>query len=73
MPWAHIWDRWEIVTTLGFEWEVYTGRRPWRWSFVVYIATRALALIAIIVSLVGFNVTTEYNCNVHHNLLIVCR
>lgn len=23
---------WEWVTSLGFEWEVYTGKRPWRWS-----------------------------------------
>jgi len=54
---------WEFVTTLGFEWEVYTGRRPWRWSFIVYIAARLLALFAVILSLVGFNVTREFNCN----------
>ncbi|KAF8256660.1 hypothetical protein EI94DRAFT_1763813 [Lactarius quietus] len=53
---------WEYVTTLDFEWEVYTGRRPWRWSFLVYVAARLLALSCIIVSLVGFNLTREFNC-----------
>src|SRR6266571_7335912 len=27
--------RWEYFTTLWFEWEVYTKRRPWRWSMLV--------------------------------------
>lgn len=57
-------DSWEFVTTLDFEWEVYTGKRPWRWSFVVYVAARVLALICIILSLVGFNLTRQFNCNV---------
>lgn len=64
-------DRWEFFTTLDFEWEVYTGRRPWRWSFIVYVTTRMLALICIIISLVGFNLTQEFNCNVRPP--IVCR
>jgi len=54
---------WEFVTTFDFEWEVYTGRRPWRWSFIVYVTARMLALICIIISLVGFNLTREFNCN----------
>lgn len=58
------WDRWEFVTTLDFEWEVYTGRRPWRWSFIVYVSARLLALACIILSLVGFNLTRQFNCNV---------
>jgi hypothetical protein len=70
VPWAHIWDRWEYVTTVDFEWEVYTGRRPWRWSFVVYLLARVFALIAIILSLMGLNVTREYNCDVL--LLVMC-
>jgi len=48
---------WEFVTTLQFEWEVYTGRRPWRWSFIVYVMARVLGLACIILSLVGFSVT----------------
>lgn len=53
---------WEYITTLDFEWEVYTGRRQWRWSFLVYIAARLFALSCIVVSLVGFNLTREFNC-----------
>jgi len=54
---------WEFVTTLDFEWEVYTGRRPWRWSFIVYVTTRVLALLCFIISLVGFNLEREFSCN----------
>jgi len=54
---------WEFVTTLQFEWEVYTGRRPWRWSFIVYVMARVLGLACIILSLVGFSVTREFNCD----------
>ena len=56
--------RWEFVTTLDFEWEILTGKRPWKWSFVVYLMARALALMAIICELVGFNLTSKFNCNV---------
>jgi hypothetical protein len=59
------WIRWEFVTTLDFEWEVYCGRRPWRWSFIVYVTTRVLALLCFLISLVGFNLEREFNCNVN--------
>ncbi|KAI0248736.1 hypothetical protein BJV78DRAFT_1233019 [Lactifluus subvellereus] len=55
---------WEYITSLHFEWEVYTGKRPWRWSFIWYIAARVLTLGAFIGALVGFNLTTEFHCNV---------
>ncbi|KAI0278080.1 hypothetical protein BGY98DRAFT_1096990 [Russula aff. rugulosa BPL654] len=54
---------WEFFTTLDFEWEVYTGRRPWRWSFIVYVTARVLALICFVISLVGLNLDREFNCN----------
>ncbi|EIM84472.1 uncharacterized protein STEHIDRAFT_170158 [Stereum hirsutum FP-91666 SS1] len=53
---------WEWINSLGFEWEVYTRKRPWRWSIGVYVACRYTALVAIIVDLVGFNLTERYNC-----------
>jgi hypothetical protein len=56
--------RWEFFTTLDFEWEVFTGRRPWKWSFAVYLTSRLLALVAVICNFIGFNLTTEFNCNV---------
>lgn len=27
--------RWEWINSLEFEWEVFTGKRPWRWSIGV--------------------------------------
>ena len=56
--------RWEFFTTLDFEWEIFTGRRPWRWSFIVYLTARVLAFVAIVCDLVGFNLTSEFDCNV---------
>ena len=56
--------RWEFFTTLDFEWEVFTGRRPWKWSFAVYLMSRLLALVAIVCNFIGFNLATQFNCNV---------
>jgi hypothetical protein len=56
--------RWEFVTTLDFEWEVFTGRRPWKWSFAVYLTSRLLALMAVMCNFVGFLLTIKLNCNV---------
>ena len=56
--------RWEFFTTLDFEWEIFTGRRPWRWSFIVYLTARLLALMATVCELVGFNLTSTFDCNV---------
>jgi hypothetical protein len=68
---AHFRDRWEFFTTLDFEWQVYTGRRPWKWPYFMYIATRTLSLTSIIIALVGLDVTSEVYCEVH--LLAPCR
>ena len=62
--------RWEFFTTLEFEWEVFTGRRPWKWSFAVYLLARMLAFTSIILNFIGFNVTTEFNCNVSGRLRV---
>jgi hypothetical protein len=56
--------RWEFFTTLDFEWEVFTGKRPWKWSFIVYLAARLLALMATVGDLVGFNLTSQFDCDV---------
>jgi hypothetical protein len=54
---------WEFVTTLDFEWEVFTGRRPWKWSFTVYLIARLCAFGSITLNFIGFNLTSEFNCN----------
>jgi hypothetical protein len=71
--------RWEYITNLDFEWEIYTGQRHWRWSFVVYLSARILALASLITLLVGFDITTSYDCDVRMlfvdhpvSLLIFC-
>jgi hypothetical protein len=61
---------WEYITNLDFEWEIYTGQRHWRWSFVVYLSARILALASLITLLVGFNITTPYNCNVWFRIVL---
>src|SRR5579863_5448394 len=58
------YHRWEFFTTLDFEWDVFTGRRPWKWSFAVYLIARLLAMGSTILTFVGFNVTAEINCSV---------
>ncbi len=55
---------WEFFTTLDFEWEVFTGRRPWKWSFAVYLTSRLLALMAIMCNFIGFNLSSKFDCNV---------
>ncbi|KAF8492565.1 hypothetical protein F5888DRAFT_1857794 [Russula emetica] len=61
---------WEYFTTIDFEWEVFTGKRPWKWSFVVYLIARLLALTATLCDLVGFNLTSMYDCNTWFRILL---
>ncbi|OCH89496.1 hypothetical protein OBBRIDRAFT_888347 [Obba rivulosa] len=53
---------WEWVTTLDFEWSVFTGKRPWKWPTFLYLSSRYCVLVAIISQLIIFNVTHEINC-----------
>ncbi|KAI0268895.1 hypothetical protein BC834DRAFT_867755 [Gloeopeniophorella convolvens] len=53
---------WEYVTTFGFEWQIITGKRKYRWTILLYSGCRLSALLAVIVIFIGFNVTTEINC-----------
>ncbi|VDB92277.1 unnamed protein product [Peniophora sp. CBMAI 1063] len=62
---------WEWVTTLRFEWEVFSGKRNFRWSFCVYVICRLFALAAIILAFVGFNVTSAINCNAWLRSLLI--
>ncbi|KAI0000207.1 hypothetical protein BJV74DRAFT_148332 [Russula compacta] len=61
---------WEYITNLDFEWEIYTGRRHCRWSFVIYLLARMLALASFITMLVGFDITTPYDCNVWFRIML---
>jgi len=53
---------WEFVTTLDYEWSVIRGSRPYRWTIWVYSYTRLSTLLALIVHMIGYNVSTRINC-----------
>ncbi|KAF8496195.1 hypothetical protein F5888DRAFT_415286 [Russula emetica] len=55
---------WEFLTTLDYEWDVFQGRRPYRWTIWIYSLTRVSALLAVILNMVGFDTTTPINCQV---------
>ncbi|KAH9017377.1 hypothetical protein EDB85DRAFT_1874457, partial [Lactarius pseudohatsudake] len=62
---------WEWVSTLPFEWEVFTGQRRFRWSFIAYELCRTMALASIITLLAGFNLTHQFNCEAWFRALLV--
>jgi len=62
---------WEWVTTAQFEWEVLTGKRRFRWSFVAYELCRTLCLGAVITMIAGFNLTHHYNCEAWFRAVLV--
>jgi hypothetical protein len=33
-------SRWEYITTIQFEWEIFTGQRKYRWTILVRLADR---------------------------------
>ncbi|KAH9015237.1 hypothetical protein EDB84DRAFT_1527108 [Lactarius hengduanensis] len=62
---------WEWVSTVQFEWEVFTGRRRFRWSFVVYELCRTLCLASIITLVAGLNLAHYINCEAWLRALLV--
>ncbi|KAH8987296.1 hypothetical protein EDB92DRAFT_2090765 [Lactarius akahatsu] len=62
---------WEWVSTVPFEWEVFTGRRRFRWSFIAYELCRTMALASIITLIAGFNLTHQFNCEAWFRALLV--
>jgi hypothetical protein len=53
---------WEYFSTLWFEWQVFTKRRPWKWTMLIYFGTRLTALAGVCTELVGFNLTAQFDC-----------
>ncbi|KAH9034494.1 hypothetical protein EDB85DRAFT_1947641 [Lactarius pseudohatsudake] len=63
---------WEWISTVQFEWEVFTGRRRFRWSFVAYELCRTLCLASITITLIaGFNLLHHFNCEAWFRALLV--
>jgi len=55
---------WDFLTTLWFEWEFLTGKRKFKWTLLLYSASRIGAVGAVISSLVGFSATSRIDCQV---------
>jgi len=53
---------WEFFTSLGYEWSVIRGHRPYRWTIWIYSITRVAGLLAVILNMVGIDVTAPLNC-----------
>lgn len=62
---------WEFVSTLDYEWSVIRRRRPHPWTIWVYFTTRITALLAVVLSLVGIDVTARYNCKVETVFVLI--
>ncbi|KAH9162264.1 hypothetical protein EDB89DRAFT_2248003 [Lactarius sanguifluus] len=53
---------WEFVVNIGFECSVFTGKRNFRSSFLLYLGARWCPLFCIITILVGFDSPNRINC-----------
>ncbi|KAJ7448997.1 hypothetical protein FB451DRAFT_1288351 [Mycena latifolia] len=53
---------WEWLISLRFDWEVLTGRKPFRWPLAFYFANRYLLLAAMTGIVVALDSTKEMNC-----------
>ncbi|KAF8496192.1 hypothetical protein F5888DRAFT_1890194 [Russula emetica] len=63
---------WEFFTTLGYEWEVIRGRRPYRWTILIYSITRVATLLTIILDMVGFDSTAPIYCQIWVTFTALC-
>ncbi|KAI9458814.1 hypothetical protein F5148DRAFT_314819 [Russula earlei] len=55
---------WEFLTSLDYEWSVIRGRRPFRWTILVYSFARLSLLMSVILNKVGVENTARINCQV---------
>ncbi|KAI9436305.1 hypothetical protein H4582DRAFT_2078899 [Lactarius indigo] len=53
---------WEFVVNIGFEYSVFTGKRKFRSSFLLYLGVRWWALLSVITVLVGIDPVNQVNC-----------
>ncbi|KAI0062711.1 hypothetical protein BV25DRAFT_600558 [Artomyces pyxidatus] len=53
---------WEFYTHLDFDWSIVSGKRPYRWTFWLYLNCRLSGILALITMFAGFDVTHKINC-----------
>jgi len=63
---------WEFVTTLGYEWSVIRGRRPYRRTIWIYSFMRLAALMAVIILFVGFSAPEPLDCQIWVTFKSIC-
>ncbi|KAH9173110.1 hypothetical protein EDB89DRAFT_2229013 [Lactarius sanguifluus] len=59
---------WELVVNIGFEYSVFTRKRNFRSSFLLYLGARWFPLFAVISTLVGCNAGNRINCQANITL-----
>ncbi|KAH9988669.1 hypothetical protein BJV77DRAFT_964279 [Russula vinacea] len=63
---------WEFITTLDYEWRVFRGRLPYRWTIWVYSVARVSCLMGVVLNFVGMDVTSRLNCQSFFCLSLAC-
>ncbi|KAI0268893.1 hypothetical protein BC834DRAFT_658640 [Gloeopeniophorella convolvens] len=54
---------WEFVINLPFDVSVITGKRKFRWTFVLYMGCRWWPILCISIMLLGFDVNRKIDCD----------
>ncbi|KAK0224314.1 hypothetical protein IW262DRAFT_884723 [Armillaria fumosa] len=54
---------WEFLSTLDYEYTVYTRKRPFRWTLIIYLLTRYATMGAILCYMIGFNDRDQFDCD----------
>ncbi|KAH9955139.1 hypothetical protein BC827DRAFT_887578 [Russula dissimulans] len=53
---------WEFIWSIGYEYSIITGRRKLTWTSPIYIGTRWLTLVLVILQFVAFNMQHGITC-----------
>ncbi|KAI0047175.1 hypothetical protein FA95DRAFT_1606272 [Auriscalpium vulgare] len=62
-PLTGIFDRrWDLVTTLDFEWSVITRARPFKWTMLLHTGSRLCAFGDVLVTLSSLDAVTTIDC-----------
>jgi len=62
---------WEFFTTLDYEWKVFRGHIPYRWTIWVYSITRVAGLVGAIICIFGMDITTPIHCQPWITFLLI--
>ncbi|EJD51610.1 hypothetical protein AURDEDRAFT_111723 [Auricularia subglabra TFB-10046 SS5] len=60
---------WEFLVSFPFDWEHFTLRRPFRWTFCIYFLARYLILLGLIAGVRISNVLNPIDCDTWNHLV----